>query len=408
MLSGEREAIIQQKYEHLVPYLDEASLRAWAATEALSWGHGGITSVSRATGLSRTTIHAGIAELEHPRPSPGSVSNRVRIRHAGGGRKSLIESDPTLLSDLKHLVDPATRGDPESPLCWTSKSSEKLAQELENKGHQVSPRTVCKLLEVLGYSLQANRKTREGKEQPDRDGQFQQIAKTVRAFQTHHQPVISVDAKQKELIGNYKNEGQAWQPKKTPIEVNTHDFMDKRTGKVIPYGVYDITENQGWVTLGIDHDTAQFAVASIRQWWYRMGKALYPEAEELMITPDCGGSNSYRAKLWKWELQQLANELDLTLSICHFPPGTSKWNKVEHRLFAQITENWRSRPLISREVVINLIAHTKTTTGLKVNVAFDEGKYPVGIQVSDEQISSILIEYNTFHGEWNYKILPAQ
>jgi hypothetical protein len=407
MLSTAAEAIIHQKYEQLLPYLNEASLRAWAAAEALSWGHGGITRVSRATGLSRTTIHAGIAELEDSQ-QPVLVSSRVGIRHPGGGRKPLIETDPTLLSDLKYLVDPATRGDPKLPLCWTSKSSAKLAQELQSIGHQVSPRTVCALLDDLGYSLQASRKTREGKDHPDRDAQFQHIAGKVTDFQKRHQPVISVDAKKKELIGNYKNEGQEWQPKKTPIEVKTHDFIDKQSGKVIPYGVYDITENQGWVTVGIDHDTAQFAVNAIRQWWYRMGQLMYPEAKELMITADCGGSNSYRAKLWKWELQQLANELDLTLHICHFPPGTSKWNKVEHRLFAQITENWRSRPLISREVVINLIANTKTTTGLKINAVLDESKYPTGIQVSDEQINSILIEYNTFHGEWNYKILKSQ
>ena len=385
MLSAAIEAVIQQKYEQLLPYLNESSLRAWAAVESLSWGHGGISSVSCATGLSRTTIHAGIAELEDDQQLVCEASP-MRIRHSGGGRKPLIESDPTLLSDLKHLVDPATRGDPESPLCWTSKSSAKLAQELQNMGHQVSARTVCALLEQLGYSLQASRKTQEGKDHPDRNAQFQHIADQVTDFQQRHQPVISVDAKKKELIGNYKNGGQEWQPNKRPMKVKSHDFMDKQTGKVIPYGVYDITENQGWVTVGIDHDTAQFAVASIRQWWYRMGQALYREAEELMITADCGGSNSYRAKLWKWELQQLANELDLTLHTCHFPPGTSKWNKIEHRLFAQITENWRSRSLISREVVVNLIANTKTTTGLKVNAAIDEGTYPVGIQVSDEQL----------------------
>lgn len=408
MLSTATETIIKQKYEQLVPYLNEASLRAWAAVEAMSWGYGGITRVSRATGLSRTTIHAGIAELKHPQSSPLSVSSRANIRQPGGGRKPLIESDPTLLNDLKYLVDPVTRGDPESPLCWTSKSSAKLAQELQNMGHPVSPRTVCTLLNDLEYSLQANRKTREGKDHPDRDAQFQHIADTVIDFQKRHQPVISVDAKKKELIGNYKNEGQDWQPKKTPIAVKTHDFMDKQTGKVIPYGVYDITENQGWVTIGIDHDTVQLAVAAIRQWWCRMGQALYPEAEELMITADCGGSNSYRTKLWKWELQQLANKLDLRLHICHFPPGTSKWNKVEHRLFSQITENWRGRPLVSREVVVNLIANTKTSTGLRVNAAIDEGKYPTGIQVSQEQLDSILIEHDTFHGEWNYQILPSQ
>ena len=408
MLSSEIEVIIQQKYEQLLPYFNEASIRAWAAAEALSWGHGGITSVSRATGLSRTTIHAGIVELEPPHASVSSLPGRVGLRHPGGGRKPLIKTDPTLLSDLKTLVDPVTRGDPESPLCWTSKSAAKLTQELHNKGHQVSSRTVCTLLDDLDYNLQANRKTQEGKEHQDRDAQFQHIASTVTAFQEHHQPVISVDAKKKELIGNYKNEGQDWQLRKTPIEVKMHDFMDKQTGKVIPYGVYDITENQGWVTVGIDHDTAQFAVASIRQWWYRMGQALYPETKALMITADCGGSNSYRAKLWKWELQQLANELGLMLNICHFPPGTSKWNKVEHRLFSQITENWRSKPLISREVVINLITNTKTTTGLRVSAALDEGQYPTGIKVSDQLFNSILIEQNTFHGEWNYKIFPSQ
>lgn len=408
MPSEATEAIIQQKYEHLRPYLNEASLRAWAATEALSWGHGGISSVSRATGLSRTTIHAGIAELKQPQASSLSVSGRTRLRQPGGGRKPLIERDPTLLHDLQCLVDPVTRGEPESPLRWTSKSSTKLARELQGMGHRVSPRTVCTLLDGLGYSLQANRKTREGKTHPDRDVQFQHIADTVSAFQKRHHPIISVDAKKKELIGHYQNKGQDWQPKQTPIEVNTHDFMDKQTGKVIPYGVYDLTENQGWVTVGIDHDTAQFAVTAIRQWWYHMGQLIYPEAEVLMITADCGGSNSYRARLWKWELQQLANELGVILHICHFPPGTSKWNKIEHRLFSQITENWRGRPLVSRQVVVNLIASTKTSTGLTVDAALDEGTYPTGIQVSQEQFNSILIERDSFHGEWNYQILPSQ
>lgn len=408
MLSAAAESIIQQKYKQLKFYFNEASLRAWAASEALSLGHGGITSVSRATGLSRTTIHAGIAELGQPRPSASLTSSRASIRQSGGGRKALVETDESLLSDLEDLVEPATRGDPESPLRWTSKSGAKLAQALQAKGHQISPRTVCTLLADLGYSLQANRKTREGKEHPERDEQFQHIADSVMDFQKRQQPVISVDAKKKELIGNYKSQGQEWQPQKMPVEVNTHDFMDKQLGKVIPYGVYDITENQGWVTVGVDHDTAQFAVASIRQWWYRMGKALYPTAQELMITADCGGSNSYRTKLWKWELQRLANELDLTLQICHFPPGTSKWNKIEHRLFSQITENWRGRPLVSREVVVHLIASTKTSTGLSVNAALDEGLYPTGIQVSKEHFDAILIEPDTFHGEWNYQILPMQ
>lgn len=335
-------------------------------------------------------------------------SNRTGIRPAGGGRKALVETDVSLLSDLEDLVEPASRGEPESPLRWTSKSGAKLAQALQTKGPQISPRTVCTLLDDLGYSLQANRKTREGKEHPDRDEQFEHIANTVMDFQKRHQPVISVDAKKKELVGNYKTQGEEWQPQNMPVEVNTHDFMDVQLGKVIPYGVYDITENQGWLTVGIDHDTAQFAVASIRQWCSRMGQALYPAAKALMMTADCGGSNSYRTKLWKWQLQQLANALNLTLHVCHFPPGTSKWNKIEHRLFSQITENGRGRPLVSREVVVSLIASTKTSTGLSVNAALDEGSYPTGIQVSKENFDSILIEPDTFHGKWNYQILPMQ
>lgn len=406
MLNTTIEASIQKKYEQLLPYFNELSLRAWAAAEAMSLGHGGITSVSRATGLSRTTIHAGIIELEQRKTAPASNSGRIKIRHPGGGRKPLIETDPSILNDLNYLVDPMTRGEPESPLCWTSKSSAKLTKELQYVGHQVSHRTVCTLLNGLGFSLQANRKAKEGQDHPDRDAQFLHISDTVTAFQKAHQPVISVDAKKKELIGNYKNNGQEWQPRKKPIDVKAHDFMDKQNGKVIPYGVYDITENQGWVTVGIDHDTAQFAVASIRQWWYHMGQSLYPDADKLMITADCGGSNSYRTKLWKWELQKLANELGLILHVCHFPPGTSKWNKIEHRLFSQITENWRGRPLVSREVVVNLIASTKTSTGLNVDAALDEGEYPIGIQVSKEQLDSILIEHDIFHGEWNYQIFP--
>ena len=408
MLSKEIEKTIHQKYNQLAPYFNEASLRVWAASEALSWGHGGITTVARATGMSRTTIHVGIDELEQSQASATSLSGCSRIRRPGGGRKRLSKTDTNLLEDLQFLLDPVTRGDPESSLCWTSKSTPKLTRELQGMGHQVSQRTVCSLLWELGYSLQSNRKTEEGQEHPDRDAQFQHIAKTVTALQKLHQPVISVDTKKKELVGNYKNNGQEWQEKGKPNRVKIHDFVDKKLGKVIPHGVYDITKNQGWVTVGIDHDTAQFAVASIRQWWYQMGQSLYPDAHELLITADCGGSNSYRARLWKWELQQLANELGLTLNVCHFPPGTSKWNKIEHRLFSQITENWRGRPLVSREVVINLIANTTTTTGLKVAAVLDEGQYPTGIQVTDEQVNSIQIKPNSFHGEWNYQVLPLQ
>lgn len=281
-----------------------------------------------------------------------------------------------------------------------------MAQELQVMGHQVSQRTVCKMLAELGYSLQANRKTNEGKEHPDRNEQFEQIEPTVQQFQQREQPVISVDAKKKELVGEYKNGGQEWQPQGEPIPVKVDDFADKNLGALVPYGVYDLSQNQGWVSVGVDHDPAQLAVEAIRQWWQQMGKQLYPQAIELLITADCGGSNSYRAWLWKWELQQLATELGLTLHVCHFPPGTSKWNKIEHRLFCQITQNWRGRPLVSREVVVNLIANTTTTTGLKVMAALDEGQYPVGIKVSNEQFNSINIEGDQFHGEWNYSIRP--
>lgn len=406
MLSHEVEESIQTKYEQLVPYLNETSLRMWAAVEAISLGHGGITSVARATGLSRTTIHAGISELQQPESQRLAVECYGVVRQLGGGRKRLSEKDPTLFEDLESLVDPVTRGDPESPLRWTTKSTPKLAKQLQAMGHTVSQRTVCNLLWKLGYSLQSNRIPNEGKHHVDRDAQFQYISQVVQQFQQRQQPVISVDAKKKELIGEYKNVGQEWQPIGQPTLVKMHDFADKQLGKVIPYGVYDLHHNQGWVTVGVDHDTAQLAVEAIRQWWLQMGQALYPQATELLITADCGGSNSYRARLWKWELQQLATQLGLTINICHFPPGTSKWNKIEHSLFSQITHNWRSRPLVSREVVVNLIANTTTTTGLKVMAQLDEGQYPIGIEVSDEQFNQINIERDSFHGEWNYKILP--
>jgi transposase len=406
MLDSEVEVTIQDKYEQLSPYLNETSLRLWAAVEALSLGHGGITSVARATRLSRTTIHAGIKELEFSKSEGFNVEEYGAIRRQGGGRKCVTENDPTLLEDLERLVEPGSRGDPESPLRWTTKSTTKLAKELQAMGHQVSQRTVCRLLWELGYSLQSNRKTHEGTNHADRDAQFQQINQTVKTFSERQQPVISVDAKKKELIGEYKQTGVEWEPQGTPTVVKMHDFADKQLGKVIPYGVYDINANQGWVSVGLDHDTAELAVATIRQWWQQMGQPLYPEATELLITADCGSSNSYRTRLWKWELQQLATELGLTLHVCHFPPGTSKWNKIEHRLFCQITQNWRGRPLVSREVVVNLIANTTTTTGLKVMAALDEGSYPIEIEISDEQFQSINIERNDFHGEWNYKILP--
>lgn len=406
MLNSEVEVTIQGKYEQLAPYLNETSLRLWAAVEALSLGHGGITSVSRATGLSRTTIYAGITELDDSESEEFALEEYRAVRRQGGGRKPLTITNPTVLEDLERLVEPGSRGDPESPLRWTTKSTTKLAKALQAMGHRVSQRTVCRLLWELGYSLQSNRKTREGTNHPDRDAQFQQISQTAKEFAQRQQPVISVDAKKKELIGEYKQTGVEWEPKEQPTCVRMHDFADKQLGKVIPYGVYDLRANQGWVSVGVDHDTAQLAVATIRQWWQQMGQTLYPEATELLITADCGGSNSYRARLWKWELQQLATELGLALHVCHFPPGTSKWNKIEHRLFCQITQNWRGRPLISREVVVNLITNTMTTTGLKVMAALDEGCYPIGIEITDEQFHSINLEKNDFHGEWNYRILP--
>lgn len=406
MLNAEIEETIQAKHQQLAPYLDETCLRIWAAVEALSWGHGGITSVARATGLSRTTIHAGIAELERFETEAVSAGEYGAVRRKGGGRKPITERDPSVLDDLEALVNPVTRGDPQSPLLWTTKSTTKLAQELQSMGHQLTQRTVCNLLVELGYSLQSNRKTNEGKNHPDRNAQFEHIQQTVQQFQQRAQPVISVDAKKKELIGEYKASGQEWQPQGEPVPVNVYDFVDKTLGKAIPYGVYDLSHNQGWVTVGIDHDTAQLATEAIRQWWQKMGKVLYPNATELLITADCGGSNSYRARLWKWELQQLATELGLSLHVCHFPPGTSKWNKIEHRLFAQITQNWRGKPLSSREVVVNLIANTTTTTGLKVMASLDEGQYPTGIEITDEQFHSLSLERDHFHGEWNYRILP--
>jgi hypothetical protein len=406
MLEPEVEETIQVKYEQLAPYLNETSKRIWAAVEALSLGHGGVTSVCRATGLSRTTIHAGINELESAETGRFAIEDYGAVRRKGGGRKPVTESDPTVLEDLEQLIDPATRGDPESPLRWTSKSTTKLAQQLQVKGHPVSQRTVCRLLWEMGYSLQSNRKTQEGKSPVERDAQFEQISQSVKAFQQRQQPVISVDAKKKELIGNYKQTGAEWEPQGEPTLVKTHDFADKQLGKVIPYGVYDLSLNQGWVSVGIDHDTAQLAVATIGQWWEQMGQVAYPNATELLITADCGGSNNYRTRLWKWELQQLATNLGLTLQVCHFPPGTSKWNKIEHRLFAQITQTWRGRPLVSREVVVNLIANTTPSTGLKVRAALDEGEYPTGIKITEEQFNSIHLETDDFHGEWNYKILP--
>jgi transposase len=396
---------LRTKFEALAPYMDEKLKRLWAGTEAVVLGAGGVDEVAFATGLSAKTIRAGIRELGQPWEERCQKTSR-RVRRAGGGRKRLVETDSTLVEELEELIDPVTRGHPESPLRWTSKSTSKLAAQLQAKGHKISSRTVARLLKQQGYSLQSNKKTREGANHPDRDEQFQHIHDKVEDFLASGQPVISVDTKKKELIGEYKNNGQEWERKKEPIQVNMHDFPDPKQGKVIPYGIYDIASNQGWVNVGINHDTAELAVESIRKWWRYMGQQMYPNAQELLITADCGGSNGYRVRLWKTELQKLANEIGITIKVAHFPPGTSKWNKIEHRLFCQITENWRGRPLTSREVVVNLIGSTTTKKGLRVKAELDEREYEIGKKVSDEDLSKVNIEPARFHGEWNYSIAP--
>lgn len=400
-------ATIASKYQALSGRLDEATLRVWAATEARSLGRGGVSTVARAIGMSRTTIYTGLAELKTTaQPLPGKGEGSLRVRAAGGGRKKLTDKDASLLRDLDALVEPTSRGDPMSPLRWTCKSTHRLAVELKRQGHEVSQRTVCDLLGQMNFSLQSTRKTREGGQHEDRDAQFTHIAKTVSDYQAVGDPVISVDTKKKELIGDFKNAGKEWQPAGTPEQVRVHDFIDPELGKVAPYGVYDLTANTGWVNVGIDHDTAEFAVESIRRWWLEMGEAVYPRARRLLITADCGGSNGYRVRLWHRELQKLADELQLTIQICHFPPGTSKWNKIEHRMFCHITANWRGRPLVSRQVVVNLIGGTTTREGLRIKAALDEKTYTPGIKVSDEELATLRIERDEFHGEWNYRLVP--
>jgi hypothetical protein len=404
-----RIASIGKKYEALVPLLHEKARRHWAATEALALGRGGISMVAAATGLSRPTIQQGIHELEAADTFSAAADDTVnRIRRPGGGRPLRTVTDRALLQDLQRLVDPATRGDPMSPLLWTCKSTRNLAEALVGQGHEVSHQTVARLLSDLGYNLQVNRKTEEGTDHPDRDAQFEHINRRVRSFQRRGQPVVSVDTKKKELIGNYKNSGHEWEPEGEPRRVRSKDFPDKTKGKVAPYGVYDPTRNEGWVSVGITHDTAEFAAASLRRWWYRMGRKVYPEATALLITADGGGSNGSRSRLWKVVLQELADDLELQISVCHFPPGTSKWNKIEHRMFCHITENWRGRPLVSHEVVVNLIGNTTTRTGLRIRVALDNNQYETGIKVSDEELEAVRLKKDKFHGEWNYTILPHQ
>lgn len=393
---------IKRKYESLCRIMDERTRRRWGALEAMALGEGGTALVAQATDISRATIERGISELRDPAvdEEPG------RIRKKGGGRKPLTQSDSTLLQDLEALVGPSTRGDPMSPLRWTAKSTSKLCLELRQQGHQVGERTVAHLLHELDYSLQANAKTREGKDHPDRDSQFKYISSQVTEFQSRGQPIISVDTKKKELVGNFKNPGKEWEPKGRPQEVNTHDFPDPDVGKGIPYGVYDQIRNAGWVSVGIDHDTAEFAVHSIRTWWKQMGNQTYPNAKELLITADAGGSNSYRVRLWKRELQAFADEQSMKVTVCHFPPGTSKWNKIEHRMFSEITKNWRGKPLTSHEVIVNLIANTTTSTGLQIKAGIDRRRYAKGRKVTKKEMAELQIRPHTFHGEWNYTVDP--
>jgi hypothetical protein len=398
---------IRRKFTALAAVLDERSRRQWAASEAQELGYGGISSVAQATGLARDTIRLGLQELRHRQAHPDEPVS-PRLRKAGAGRKALTALDPDLLSALERLVEPLTRGDPESPLRWTCKSTRALAKELTGQGHPVSDRTVAALLYEAGYSLQANRKTREGRQHPDRNAQFEYINTQARRFQRRGQPVISVDTKKKELVGDFKNPGRQWRPEGEPQEVRVHDFQDKELGKAIPYGVYDVTNNQGWVSVGIDHDTAYFAAASIRRWWEEMGVRRFPRAEEVLITADGGGSNSHRSRLWKVALQGLADEIGMRLTVCHFPPGTSKWNKVEHRLFCFITNNWRGQPLLSHQVIVNLIANTKTDKGLIVKAALDESRYETGIKVTDEEMAALAIKPARFHGNWNYTVKPRK
>jgi len=365
--------------------------------------YGGVKAVSVATGMSRTTITVGLKEISNAAASPSD-----RVRKIGGGRKKITDGDSTLLSDLESLVEPLTRGNPQSPLRWTCKSTHRLAEELIEKGHQISARKVAALLYDLGYSLQANEKAREGASHPDRNAQFEYINTMVKAFQKKSQPVISVDTKKKELIGNFKNNGKEWQPKGQPEQVFVHDFEDKNLGKAIPYGVYDITKNEGWVSVGIDHDTSDFAVDTILQWWKQMGKRSYPDAKELLITADGGGSNSSRSRLWKIGIQRLADKTGMNVTVCHFPPGTSKWNQIEHRMFSFISQNWRSRPLTSLEVIVNLIGSTITHTGLIVKAKLNPDKYDTGIKVSEDDFVSTKIQQKRFHGDWNYTIASSR
>jgi hypothetical protein len=396
---------IRNKFNQIQPFLNERAIRIWCATEAKALGRGGKSIVCNATGISWPTVAKGMKELV-AEPVPVTPGN---IRRPGGGRKKITQKDTSLLQDLDALIDPSTRGDPETALRWSSKSTIKLAQELQEKGHVITQRSVHRLLIQQKYSMKSNRKRHEGsKDHPDRDEQFQKINNTSKEFQSNHCPVLSVDAKKKENIGLYKNNGREWSAKGEHTDVNVYDFIDKVKGKGAPYGIYDVGANLGWVSVGISSDTAEFAVDSIRQWWLEMGKEIYKDAPAIMITADCGGSNGNRVRLWKIELQKLSNELNKAITVCHFPPGTSKWNKIEHRLFSYISQNWRGRPLVDLQTIVELIGNTKTTTGLVVRTKVDKRVYEKGRKISKELFKTINITPSDFHPEWNYTIKPNQ
>jgi len=394
---------IRDKFQGLGGELAERARRRWAAVEAQSLGNGGISAVCEATGLARSTIRRGLSELRSK-----ETLDQGRQRRVGAGRKKAVETNPKLREALEQLVEPESRGDPQSPLRWTCKSTRRLARELTAQGHPVGPTTVRQLLKQAGYSLQANRKTCEGQSHPDRDAQFRHINRRVKSQQRGGQPTISVDTKTKETLGNLKNAGQTWQPKGQPTKVDVHDFPDPKKGKAVPYGVYDLQHNEAWVSVGISSDTAEFAVASIRCWWKRLGRRRHPQATRLLITADSGGSNSSRNRLWKVELQKLSDETGLEIEVSHFPPGTSKWNKIEHRLFCHVTKNWRGKPLETHEVVVNLIGSTTTESGLKVHAKLDASHYEKGKKVSDEEFAQVNLHPHQFHGEWNYIIRPSR
>ena len=394
---------IRAKYEALAPVLTERSRRLWAATEAKSLGHGGIAVVIRATGISRSTISRGLQEL-----ASADAVEPQRVRRRGGGRQRTTDKDPTLLTDLTALLEATTAGLPDAPLRWTSKSTRKLAAELQAMGHTISATLVAELLVQQGYTLQANRKTREGSQHPDRDAQFHYLNDQIHGAQQRDEPVISVDTKKKELVGDFKNPGREWRPKGTPERVRVHDFVIPEQGKAIPYGVYDLSRDEGWVSVGIDHDTASFAMNAIRSWWQKMGRTVYGGASHLTVTADGGGSNGSRTRLWKWELQQFANRTGLTITVCHYPPGTSKWNKIEHRLFSYIAMNWRGKALTSLATIVSLIGTTTTTSGLRVRSEIDKRSYPKGVTITDEQMQQLHLKRHEFHGDWNYTIHPRK